>query len=67
MEEKMDEVKEGFGKIIRDATKEHLMKIESHIRLRIQPKPKWMSTKLWKFLLSKMLKLEYFKEDINLP
>lgn len=63
----MDEVKQDFGKIIGDATKEHLMKIESHIRLRVQPKPKWMSTKLWKFRLSKMLRLEYFKGDINLP
>lgn len=60
-----EEVEETFKKIIEDSTKEHLMKIESHIKLRIQPRPDWMPAPLWKFLLGRMLKLEYFKKDLG--
>ena len=32
--------------------------IEEHLRLRIKPKPNWMPTGIWKWLLKKLMYLE---------
>lgn len=51
-----------FQSNLNKAQQEHMMKIESFLRLRIKPKPGWMPTHLWKTLLGKILVLERFDE-----
>lgn len=46
------------------AQREMAYKIEEYIRLRIQPKPKWMPEFLWHRILKRVLILEMFKGGI---
>lgn len=40
---------------------EHIGAIESYLKLRIRPKPFYLPSFLWKFILSKIVYLQYFK------
>jgi len=63
----LDKVKEEkvnpINKAVRKASKELSYKIETYVRLRIQPKPKWLPQKLWEKILKRLLVMEYFKKD----
>lgn len=49
-------------KVSSETIKEKInIKVEEYIRLRIRPKPKLLPDKLWKWMLHKLLVLEYFK------
>lgn len=57
----MDIISEQVNK----ASKELSYKIEQHIRVRIQPKPKWLPNFLWEAILKRLLVMEYFRPTLT--
>ena len=52
-------------KKVSNAIREHNLKIEEYIKLKIRPKPKLLPTFIWHLLLKRFLVLEKFGMEVK--
>lgn len=55
------QLQEQVAKEMKKASEQMSFKLEQHINLRLQPKPKRLPNRIYKWILKKLLVLEYFK------
>jgi hypothetical protein len=50
------------GQMIRDFSETRSAKSKTFLQLRLRPRPWWLPTAIWRWLLARLLLLEYFPE-----